>query len=210
MKRFNFAVYIAAAITISAAIANDRVAFFRAVAVDNERGVVAALREGLDPNIADDRGQTALHLALRDDAPKVAAVLLDDSRTRIDATNAAGETPLMLAALHGRLDWMRRLVERGAAIDREGWSPLHYAAAGPEPRAVALLLDRGAAIDARSPNGTTPLMMAARYGAEASASLLLAGGADLAARNARGLTAADFARDAGRDALAGRLQAGRR
>ena len=68
-------------------------------------------------------------------------------------------------------------------MHQDGWSPLHYAAAGPEPKIVAMLLDRGAPIDARSPNQTTPLMMAAGYGAEANVDLLLARGADKRLRN---------------------------
>ena len=70
---------------------------------------------------------------------------------------------------------------------------------------VAWLLERGAALEARSPNGTTALMMAARYGNEQSAELLLEKHAIPEARNDHGLTAADFARAAGREALAKRL-----
>jgi ankyrin repeat protein len=70
---------------------------------------------------------------------------------------------------------------------------------------VELLLARGAAVDAVSPNGSTPLMLAARYGSEESVNLLLARGADAARRNERQLRAADFARLAGREALAVRL-----
>jgi hypothetical protein len=71
---------------------------------------------------------------------------------------------------------------------------------------VALLLDKGAPVDARSPNGTTPLMMAARYGAEPSVDLLLQRGADPKLKNDRQLSAADFARQGGREALAQRLE----
>ena len=70
---------------------------------------------------------------------------------------------------------------------------------------MQLLLDKGAALEAESPNGSTPLMMAAGYGAEASVDLLLARGADPRRRNDLQLTAADFARRAQREALAARL-----
>jgi ankyrin repeat protein len=102
---------------------------------------------------------------------------------------------------------MRKLLDRGAQVDKTGWSPLHYAATGPDAAAVRLLLERGAAIEAASPNRTTPLMMAAQYGPEASVEALLQRGADAKARNDRGLNAADFARQAGRAALAARLDA---
>jgi len=75
----------------------------------------------------------------------------------------------------------------------------------PDAQIVRLLLDKGAKIDARSPNGNTPLMMAARYGTEQSVALLLASKADIEARNDRGLDAAAFARASGRESLAKRL-----
>jgi ankyrin repeat protein len=80
------------------------------------------------------------------------------------------------------------------------------AQSGPQPKLLSLLLDKGAAIDALSPNGTTPLMMAARYGNEDGAHLLLAKGANAKLRNEKGLTAADFARTGGREALAAKLE----
>ena len=204
---FKTIVYLVLALALSSARADDAVSFFRAVNVDNASGVSALLARGFDPNTADERGQVALYLAMREDAPKVAAALLAHPSTRIDATNAAGETPLMMAALRGRLDWIQRFIERGAQLRRDGWTPLHYAASGPEPRAVKLLLDRGAPIDALSPNGSTPLMMAARYGDEAATLELIARGANPTLRNERGLNAADFARLGGREALAARLDA---
>ncbi len=124
---------------------------------------------------------------------------------KVDAVNAADETPLMMAALRGDLPSARLLLERGAAINRPGWTPLHYAASGPEPKMVALLLERGAQIEAESPNRTTPLMMASRYADEESAHLLLARNASAKSRNDVGLNAADFARLAGRKALAAKL-----
>ncbi len=55
---------------------------------------------------------------------------------------------------------------------------LHYAATGPSTELLALLLDRGADINALAPNRNTPLMMAARYGPEDSVKLLVQRGAD--------------------------------
>ena len=180
--------------------------FFHAVEVDNASTVATLLARGFDPNAPDEKGQQALYLALRGDALKVAEVLLAQPTLKIDMHNSAGETALMMAALRGQTEWARRLIERGAAVHKNGWSPLHYAATGPTTPLVALLLDRGAAIEAASPNGTTPLMMAAQYGTEASVELLLARGADVRARNDRGLMAVDFARLGGREALVTRLE----
>lgn len=180
--------------------------FFHAIEVDNDSGLRSLLARGMDPNTADERGQVALYVALRGGAGKTVQALLQHPGTRLDAANAAGETPLMMAALRGNLVAMRALLEKGVPAHRDGWSPLHYAATGPSVEAVQLLLDKGAAIDARSPNGSTALMMAARYGAEASVDVLLQRGADRRLRNQLDLDAAGFARGAGRDRLAQRLE----
>jgi ankyrin repeat protein len=195
--------HLLAAIAFSAQAASPDVEFFRAVNVDDDRTVRGLLAGGLDPNISNPQGLPGLALAMRDDSPKVAAVLLAHPSTRVDATTSADETALMMAALRGRLDWVQRLAEKGAALSRPGWSPLHYACSGPDGvEVVRFLLDRGATLDARSPNGSTPLMMAARYGSYDAVELLLQRGADTRLRNDRDLNAADFARLGGRERLA--------
>lgn len=204
------AVYLAIAVMFSAATAGAYDDFFSAILRDDAGTIGSLLQRGFDPNSRDEDGQFGLYLALRNESSNVVEALLRHPGLQIDATNAAGETPLMIAALKGRTEWAKRLVERGARVDRPGWTPLHYAATGPDAALVALLLDHGARIDARSPNGSTALMMAARYGSEASVQILLARGADAMLRNERELTAAAFARSAGRDELAAQLELWRR
>lgn len=205
MKHFRFIVQIAVAIGVCSAYAGPKEDLFRAIEIDAAHLVRSALATGLDPNSRDEQGQVPLVLAIRSSGAAVTEALLADPRVDIDAVNASGETPLMMAALRGDLALVRRLLERGAKINRDGWTPLHYAASGPSVEVVALLLDRGAAIEAPSPNGTTPLMMAARYGAIDAADLLLRRGADTRVRNQREMNAADFAAGAGREELARRL-----
>jgi ankyrin repeat protein len=203
---FRYAIYLFIFIGVSLARAGSYEDYFRAVAVDNDRTVGQLLQRGFDPNTPDESGQVGLYLALREGSLRVAEVLLKHPDLKVDAVNAADETALMMAALRGNLAWTQRLLERGAQLNRKGWTPLHYAATGPEPQVVSFLLDRGADIEARSPNGTTPLMMAARYGAFDAAERLLARGAVPRARNDLGLSAADFAREGGREALAAQLE----
>ena len=206
-KYFIYCLYLIGAMVFSCANAGVYEDFFVAVNRDDGDTVRSLMQRGLDPNSRSPEGQTALHLAMRDQSPRVAQALWASAELDVNALNASGETPLMMAALRGDLAWAQRLIERGAKIHKEGWSPLHYAATGPEPKIVALLLDRGAPVDAPSPNGNTPLMMAARYGEEGSVDLLLVRGADKRLRNARELDAADLAKLAGREFLLRRLDA---
>jgi ankyrin repeat protein len=116
----------------------------------------------------------------------------------------------MMAALKGQTDLARRLIARGADVNKTGWSPLHYAATGGHQAMISLLLDAHAYIDAESPNGTTPLMMAAQYGSIAAVRQLLEAGADASLRNQLGLTAQDFALRAERRDAAELIAAQRR
>lgn len=198
--------YLILAIAFSTSMAGAFDDFFRAVRADNPGPVSELLQRGFDPNAHDESGQSALTLAVREGSDRVIEVLLKSPQTDINARNYAGETALMLAALKGQLDLVRQLIARGAAVQQDGWNPLHYAATGPEPQVIDLLLERGATLEARSPNGTTALMMAARYGSEQSVTLLLAHQASTETRNDRGMNAADFARSVGRESLAKRLE----
>jgi ankyrin repeat protein len=203
---FRYVFYLIVAVAFSSARAGAYEDFFSAVARDDDRTIVQLLQRGFDPNSRDPSGQTGLILALRDEAPRVSEALWKSPQLDVNTENASGENALMMAALRGRLDWMQRLLERGARPHKAGWSPIHYAATGPEAKAVALLLERDAPVDARSPRQDTPLMMAARYGTEASVDLLLARGASAAATNDRNLDAADMARAGGRDFLVARIE----
>jgi ankyrin repeat protein len=177
---------------------------------NNGSGVLTLLLRGVDPNAADSKGRTALNIALREESDKALDSLLAYPQLDVNATNANDETPLMLAALKGRLEWVQLLVKRGARINRSGWTPLHYACSGPDNGVALWLIAQGADINARSPNGTTPLMMSARYGPADLAEDLLKAGADRLLRNEQELDAADFAMAAGRDRLLRLLRPGPR
>ena len=207
-NQFKYLAYLALVIGFSVSRAGASEDFFKAVTFDDSRRIESLLAQGFDPNSRDKKGQSPLVLSLREGSFKVARLLLAQPRINLDQANAAGETALMMVALKGQFDWLQTLLDQGAKPERPdamAWTALHYAASGPEPRAVQLLLSRGALIDARSPNGSTPLMMAARYGAIDSAALLIKAGADAKLRNEQQWDAADFAKSAGRDALAAQL-----
>jgi len=177
-----------------------------AAELNDGRAVLGLLLKGVDPNQADSRGRTALFVAVREDSLRALDSLLASPQTRVDEPNATGETPLMIAAIRGSLPAVKALVKRGAAVNRKGWTPLHYACSGPDNGVAAFLIEQGAELNARSENGTTPLMMAARYGNSDLVPLLLKAGAEPRAANEQELTAADFAQRGERDRLAAELR----
>ena len=197
-KHFKKALYLIVMAASFAAHAGSFEDFFRAVRGDNAGGVRSLLQRGFDPNTRDEHGQTGLLIALREPSPKVVQALLESPQTNVDLANAKDETPLMLAAIKGQQDLVTQLLKRDAAVNKTGWTPLHYAASSGQLSIMKVLLDKFAFIDAQSPNGTTPLMMAAMYGSTEAVKLLLAEGADTAMKNQLGMTAVDFATKANR------------
>jgi len=172
--------------------------YFGAVKLDNIKLVRSLLQRGFDPNTVDEeRGETGLIIAVREDAGKVLDLLLNTKDINLDARARNGDTALMMAAYKGRYDVAKVLLDKGAEPNQTGWAALHYAAAVGNNQIVQLLLDHSAYIDAESPNQTTPIMMAARGGHILTVKLLLDEGADLTLKNGAGMTALDFARAGG-------------
>lgn len=168
--------------------------WFIAVKNDKSEKVKEMLRRGFDPNtIEQERGDTGLILAMREDAMDVMAVLLADKRTSIDAEAFNGDNALMIACYKSNEKAVKTLLDKGAHVNKNGWSPLHYAAASGNNTIVQMLLDRDAFVDAVSPNATTPVMMAARGGHIYTVKLLHDNGADITLKNQRGYSAIDFA-----------------
>lgn len=189
---------------------NSFESFFTAIQRDDVDTVQGLARRGFDLNTVNPDGEHPLYLAMKAEAWTVAGWLLGQPQVKVESRSKAGETPLMIAAIKGRLDLARRLIERGAEVNKPGWTPLHYAAthAGPvAPDMTRLLLEHHAYIDAESPNGSTPLMMAAHYGNTTVVKLLLEEGADPLLKNQIGLTAIDFAHRANRAEAAGIIAA---
>ena len=178
---------------ISVAHAGSYEDFFIAVKQDNPAAVKALLQRGFDANTLDPEGMHALFLAVREPSLKVADVLVDWPRTQVEWRNRHDESPLMMAALKGHTALVKKLIARGADVNKPGWAPLHYAATNGHVDVIALLVDAHAYVDAESPNKTTPLMMAAQYGSPAAVKALLEAGADPHLKNELGLTAIDFA-----------------
>ncbi len=171
--------------------------FFRAVQMDDAGTVRKLVAAGVDPNRQNPAGgEPALVIAVREGSMRVLQALLDVPGIQVDAQAMNGNTALMMAAFKANRPAAEALVARGAAVNRAGWTPLHYAAASGDQDIARLLIERGAKLDAISPPASgslTPLMMAAREGHPDMADFLAAKGANPQLRNSEGLTASQIA-----------------
>ena len=193
-------VLVASASAVQAGSYED---FFTRIIRDDAPGIGDLVKRGFDPNTVSERGETGLTQAFKLDSYRAAKGLIALPATQVNLANSKGETPLMMAAIKGQVDLAKALIARDADVNREGWTPLHYAVSAPSEdgadlKMVALLIEHHAYIDAPSPNGTTPLMMAAQYGTRSAVQMLIKEGADPKVKNQQGLTATDFATRADR------------
>jgi ankyrin repeat protein len=145
-------------------------------------------------------GRTALHETTGragEPRPSIATVLLK-AGARPDAVDAAGETPLFLAASRAQgLANVEVLLSASAKPDiaaRNGRAPLHEAVAAGHRAIAEALLRGGASPSPKDQDGDTPLHLAARQDAVEMVELLLKYGADTKARNRLGEAPIDTAR----------------
>ncbi len=165
MRRyFQIGLYLLVLSWFSLANAGAYEDWWRSIKQDNPRPVAELLKRGYDPNALDPNGVSGLYLALQEGSLKVAEVLIDFPKTNVEWRTKKDESALMIAALKGHTDLVRKLIAKGADVNKPGWAPLHYAATGGHLKIMEILLEEHAFIDAESPNKTTPLMMAAMYG----------------------------------------------
>lgn len=116
----------------------------------------------------------------------------------LNAKNADGETALHLAALYGKSDFAKTLVDAGAdvfALDENAGTPAHDACASGRIDVVRAIFGAADALgrtrellDARDEDGETPLHLAARGEHADVVRFLLSRGADARAQSASGET----------------------
>ncbi|KFI07665.1 ankyrin repeat domain-containing protein [Massilia sp. BSC265] len=192
--------------TASAATPEQVANFFRAVQVDNVSAVKSMVGKEINPNAINPvGGEPALVLAVREGSMRVFDALLLHPGTDLEAEAINGNTALMMAAFRNNRRAAEALLAKGAKVNRSGWTPLHYAAAGGSEDIARLLIARKARLDALSPKQSgayTPLMMAAREAQSGMVRLLLEQGANPALKNTEGLTAAQIAERAGQTDIA--------
>ena len=173
--------------------------FFAALTYDRPVLLRLLLERGFDPNTLNEKGEHGVALGVREGSFKSVLVLLSHPQVKAEHRNSVDESPLMLAAIRGNLEVSKALIDRGALINKSGWTALHYAASSAQLAVMSLLIKEGAELNARSPNETTPLMMAAMYGSTDAVKVLLDAGANPNLINMKNMDAAAFARQVARE-----------
>ncbi|XP_023313708.1 ankyrin-1-like [Trichogramma pretiosum] len=168
--------------------------------------VTLLLRNGANPNLADAKGSTALHMIChlykdRDEFAKMFFDISDENHltVHIDAQDNWGRTPLHVSLDYVNTDMAEFLLKRGAdphLASSDGSTILHRICGRSTEdyyfvnRFFAILDEKRVTvqIDARDKFGRTPLHLALARNHKKSAKLLLRRGANPNLANAKGLT----------------------
>ncbi|KAI4877558.1 hypothetical protein NFI96_028585 [Prochilodus magdalenae] len=181
-----------------------------AVYLDQRHIVKALVENGACLELQDQEGNTPLHVACEHGRLDCANdMIMDMSPTKLtqvfETQNWRGLSCLHVATLHKQHRLMRLLMKKGADLNiQEGTSgktALHIAVELHDVEAVALLLKRGANVDAAMLNGCTALHLAVGRQDAAITTRLCQAGADKMIRNMEDETALDLA-DGNDDILA--------
>ena len=189
------ALCVSAAAMLSPAVVraetDDEVDLLRAAQLDNVSGVSAALARGANPNVRDGSGETALIVAMRNEAYRVASLLMKQPRIDLEARAPNGNTALMFAAGLGYRDGNMAVPTRDRGTPEEAIA------------AIQLCLDRGAQINEPGANGDTALHVAVTGRGDLDIiRYLVEHGASIETKNTAGQTALDAARASRRDRTA--------
>jgi 7,8-dihydropterin-6-yl-methyl-4-(beta-D-ribofuranosyl)aminobenzene 5'-phosphate synthase len=126
--------------------------------------------------------------------------LLKENPELLEARDENNLTPLLVAAIEGRIEAASLLIKAGADLeagDNEGSTALHNASALGHLEMVKFLIGKGADVGRKDNNGMTPLLFALGRGHGACAVYLLENGADPGETDANSRTPLFFAASTG-------------
>ena len=164
------------------------------------KGVVSLLLDNeavVDSRVGSTK-DTALILACQHGQVDIAEMLLGKGAD-VNLTNCYGNSALHESARHGDTDLTRLLISEGSIVNtsnNKGSTPLHmFSYSDAKTTAVAsILLDAGAAIDARDARGMTPMLAAVMSGKIDYVLFFEDEGADMTAIDAEGYDALAIAK----------------
>ncbi|WP_295159424.1 ankyrin repeat domain-containing protein [uncultured Brachyspira sp.] len=167
------------------------------------------IKEGVNPNFADESGYYPLHLAVINNNLDSVEILLSykdinkEAKLPYDAVldnwYLGGATPLITASYIGNSDIIHTLINAGCNIrardDIDGAMPIHVASANGNDDAVILLLEKdNTLVNETDNNGNdTPLHWAAMKNKPSAVDILLKYNSDAEIKNSDGNTALHYA-----------------
>ena len=169
----------------------------------NKEIVGILLQNGADPNLPSQDRKTALHLAMRvEKATFFRSLEIRDIVPESENKNLT--SPSIEPVTRETEEIVTLLLGKGAdvkAVDDDGWSSIHCAAASSNRRILQLLLEKGADIEAETDNQLRPLHFAAQSGSEAVIELLLEKGAKIDVQEHKQWNPLHFAAQSGSEAV---------
>jgi ankyrin repeat protein len=154
------------------------------------------LENGVNVNLQNKHGNSALHVAAYHDKKEVVERLLEKG-ANIDLPNKEGSTSLHFAASKGNMEMVIGLLEKGATLeakDKHGNTSLDRAIFKRQFQLTKVLLEKGSDVNARNHRGFTPLHRAVKIGDASLIQLMIKHGADLTLKSNEGETALDMAK----------------
>ena len=157
------------------------------------------LEKGATVNCVDNTGWNTLHYAAQGGDTDIIS-LIHTHLPNIESKTGEGHTPLMVAALCGKLHAVKWFLEKGATVACEsnrGWNTLHYAAQGGDTDIISLIHTHLPNIESKTGEGHTPLMVAALCGKLHAVKWFLEKGATVACESNRGWNTLHYAAQGG-------------
>ncbi len=147
-------------------VETETVPLVKAVAADDLKDVTALLAKGASPNVKNSVEIPVLVMAIRRGSAPMVEILLKNSADPNARDLDTDSTPLMEAL--DRADIAKLLLSAGADVnaasrkegDLMGMTPLMLAALNGSENLVELLIEKGAHVNAKTPEGLTALSMA--------------------------------------------------
>jgi uncharacterized protein len=156
--------------------------FLKAVESDSADAIHVFLSAGIDLEVKDERGWTALMIAAANGKEKLTHLLIH-SGARLTSRDVNGFSPLHWAALKGMSENVKLIISKEANVDIQSkfkWTPLMQACTRGHIEVCTILVNAGANLDLVNSEGLTALQIATSKGYNGIVDLLKANGAGLA------------------------------
>uniref|UniRef100_A0A0K8SKZ7 Ankyrin repeat and SOCS box protein 3 n=1 Tax=Lygus hesperus TaxID=30085 RepID=A0A0K8SKZ7_LYGHE len=153
----------------------------RAVRAKNITEVKRLLKQGVSPDIPDNRGYTTLHEASRSDDTLEILRVLTSSGAYIEHKTVDGETPLFVACSNSSEKIVEFFLKCSCLVNNaniDSVTPLHIACSKRNYNIIKMLIKAGANLNAKDNDQFTPLFYAIQFENPTAVKVLLEAGCD--------------------------------